>query len=278
MKVIRPVPVTDANFVSSSVPETDHPAWAIGTTYGAGALVIKTATHRIYESLVAGNVGHDPADPAGTFWIDIGPTNRWAMFDEAIGSLTTATTSMTVTLEPGSVDAVAVLEAVAATVRVEVSIGGSPAYDETQAVDRAVIGFLDLPSDPDAVVTITIAGTGTISAGVVLVGNVLELGETEASPSIGITDYSRRDTDQFGVTTIIEGPWAKTMTLRTKVHTDDVSLIQTEVAKLRAIPALWLGEEGYDSLSVYGAFKSFSAELALEDISFVSFTIEGLGA
>src|SRR3546814_19750231 len=49
MKVVQPVPVTDAILVASSVAETDFPAWAVGSTYGLGDRVISTATHRIYE-------------------------------------------------------------------------------------------------------------------------------------------------------------------------------------------------------------------------------------
>src|SRR3546814_4958996 len=90
MKVVQPVPVTDAILVASSVAETDFPAWAVGSTYGLGDRVISTATHRIYESAVSGNAGQDPAGAGAASWIDIGPTHRLAMFDQAVGWLTSA--------------------------------------------------------------------------------------------------------------------------------------------------------------------------------------------
>lgn len=275
MKVIPPVAVTSAMLVSSNVPEADHLEWAAGTSYALGARVIKAATHRIYESVIAANIGNDPAVP-GASWIDIGPTNRWAMFDPAMGAPTTRAGSITVTLSPGTaIGALAVLDVEAATVRVQVV--GNP-YDKTQAVaGKSVLTFLDLPS-LSANIIVTITGPGTVAIGKLLIGSVFDLGLTEASPTVGISDFSKRATDDFGVTTVVERSWAKVATLRTKIDTVDVDATQRRVAALRARPALWIGEEGYDSLSIYGFFKSFSIDLALPAISYCSFSIEGLAA
>lgn len=275
MKVIRPVTVTDAMLVSSSVPEADHSAWSSIATYGVGARVIKTSTHRIYESATAGNIGHDP-EMSGE-WIEIGPTNRWAMFDQALGTATTATGSITINLAPVWLDSLALIDVIATSVRVRVVISGSTVFDQTKAVTIGdALTFFDLPPDETAQLFVTITGTGPIAAGVVLLGTVLDLGVTETNPNIGINDFSTRTTSAFGVTKILERGWAKTMTLRSQIATDDVDMIQKSVAKLRAKPALWLGEEGYDALTIYGYFKNFTADLALGSISFCSFTIEGL--
>lgn len=275
MKLIQPVTFTDAMLLSSSVAETDHAAWSSGTTYGLGARVIKTSTHRIYESLIAGNIGNDPAATGSTQWLDVGPTNRWGMLDGAAGSATLATGSIVVVIKPGMVDTIAVLDAIAETVRVEVA----PDYDETLPVDdRAVLTFHDLPGGATDEITITIEGSGTVAASVLLAGTTLDLGTTEAAPSVGIIDYSKRETDEFGVTKVVERSWSKTMTARSKIATDDTGTIQRALARLRATPALWLGEEGYDSLAVYGFAKTFSIDLALPTISYLSVNIEGLAA
>lgn len=275
MKVIPPVAITGAMLVNSNVPETDHPEWAAGTTYALGARVIKAATHRVYESAITANVGQDPAAPNGA-WFDAGPTNRWAMFDQAMGARSSRTGSITVTLAPGTpITALAVLDADAATVRVQVA--GDP-YDKTLALaGRAVLTFLDLPG-LSANIIVTITGPATVAVGKLLIGNVFELGVTEASPSIGINDFSKRETDEFGVTRIVPRGWAKVATLRSKIPTEDVDSVQRRVAALRARASLWIGEEGYDSLSIYGFFKSFSIDLALPTISFCSFSIEGMAA
>src|SRR3546814_5619436 len=80
-KVIQSTPVTGGMLLSSSVVENDYSEWATATNYSAGSRVIKAATHRIYEGLIADNAGNDPAGAGASSWIDIASTNRWAMFD-----------------------------------------------------------------------------------------------------------------------------------------------------------------------------------------------------
>ena len=51
-------------------------------------------------------------------------------------------------------------------------------------------------------------------------GSVIELGTTETAPTIGITDYSRRVTDDYGVTTVVERGFARRMSVRLGVPFD----------------------------------------------------------
>lgn len=106
-------------------------------SYALGAHVIKAATHRVYESAKAANVGNDPAGASG-LWIDVGPTKRWAMFDQALGTASTATRSIEVNLTAGTVQAVALLDVVATAVRVR-----STGYDRTIAVGAGAVSFAD---------------------------------------------------------------------------------------------------------------------------------------
>ena len=84
-QVLYPYTITDPVLTSSSVPETDHAAWVSGTTYAAGDRVIRTGTHRIYERLIPG-AGTTPPESDSANWLDAAPTNRWAMFDGAVGT------------------------------------------------------------------------------------------------------------------------------------------------------------------------------------------------
>ena len=90
MKVLQPAAIVDAALISSTVPEDDRPEWSDTANYALGAMVMKGATHRLYESVLADNVGNDPAEPNGA-WIDAGPTNRWAMLVPSVGAVTSAT-------------------------------------------------------------------------------------------------------------------------------------------------------------------------------------------
>jgi len=269
LQLLQPVAITNDQLVSSSVPETDAAEWSGSTTYPLGARVIRAASHRVYESAIAGNVSDDPIAASGK-WIDIGPTNRWAMFDQALGSLTSAANAITLTLTAPAIQAVALLDVTAATVRLQAT-----GYDRTVAASAGATTFLDLPAGTTRV-TVTIAG-GSVSVGTLLVGKLVGLGVTEGSPTSGIADYSRKDVDDFGAVTIVERAWSKRMAAKSLITTASIDVVANRIAAVRAVPSLWIGLDGLDSLTVYGFFKEFSIEVG-ETTSKLSLSIEGLSA
>jgi len=68
-KLIRPIAITDAKLVSSSVPEAVVTEYAAGSTYGVGDIrgVTSGTAQDVYQSLQAGNVGKPPAS-SPTWW------------------------------------------------------------------------------------------------------------------------------------------------------------------------------------------------------------------
>lgn len=290
-------PGATANNVTFGAPASEGLPWSSSTVYPLGATVRLAATHRRYQSLVAGNIGYPP-DASPDRWQDIGPTNPWAMFDRSVGSLTRKIGALAVALAPGAADALAVVDTDAELVRVVMTNGATTVYDSTKTTEIGgfavtdwylyffepigtvtALTFLDLPSYPDATITVTLTGAdpaGAVSCGTLIVGRQMDLGSTEAGAGVGITDFSRKATDDFGVTSVVERAWAKRMTVRTLIDTASVDPIQRTLAGLRATPVLWLGEEGFDSLTVYGFYKDFSLDLAYSNVSYCSLTIEGL--
>lgn len=264
LRLIQPVTIDDSVLTASNVPEIDAPAWTAGTTYGDAARVI--AGHRVFESLIAGNVGNDPLTSTGK-WVEVGPTNRWAAFDQALGTMMTAPGPIVVTLASGTADALAVLDVTGVAVRVQ-----GNGYDETQAVTPGALTFTGLPG---GAVTVTIAGPGTVSVGTLLIGRMVALGVTEASPTAGITDYSRKEVDDFGEVTVVQRAWSKRMQARALIRADAVDTVFDRIAALRAVPALWIGDADSDALTIYGFFKDFSIEI-VETTAKLSLTVEGL--
>src|SRR3546814_12777951 len=106
----------------------------------------------------------------------MGPTNRWAMCDQALGSVTTDTSVITVTIAPAAdIDAVALLDIDALAVRVE-----APGYDQTKStvVDGMKItsvSFLDLPGVSGAV-TVTHTGCRAVAVGQLHIGRLAAQG------------------------------------------------------------------------------------------------------
>lgn len=201
-------------------------------------------------------------------------------------------------LAPSSIDILALVDLDAASTTISMTVSGTPVYSRTQTTavggsviddwyryffdpvgTRNVLIFDQMPVYPTGVVTIVINGSGAgaaISCGTVTLGRVLDLGDTETGPGVGIIDFSKKVTDDFGITSVVERAWSKRINLRTRLDTPFVDGVQRELAKLRATPALWIGENGYDSLAVYGFFKSFDIDLADQNSSFCSLAVEGL--
>ena len=296
MRLIRPTTLTDAMLTSSTAPETDYPAWSSATAYAVGARVILTATHRRYEAL-AGSTNISPStDP--TKWLDLGPTNRWAMFDARVGTATSRTGSLQVGLAPGTIDALALIDTEAESATVTLTAGGVQVYSRSQtfnvggvAIDnwfswffeplgqKTSMLFLDVPVYAAGQLSVTLTRDNpadSVSCGTLLVGRQLSLGDTEHGADIGIIDYSRKETDQFGVTSVVERAFAKRMTAKVVMPTDAIDDIHRSLAALRATPVLWIGSESFESLTVYGFYKEFSIDIAYPTVSYCSLTIEGL--
>lgn len=293
MKLLIPIAIADANLVSSSVPETDYTAWASGTTYSIGQKCISTTTHRIYESTQNTNLNHDPTTDDGTWWLDIAPTNRWAMFDSVIGTVTSVGTGpITVTVDPlESYNMLALLDLVATSVQVEVVLDATTIYDKTYTMDDRRItggwwGYFFEPLDrqstlvvedlpPFGEVTVTINGT---ACGTFLVGREFVIGKTLAKPKVGIVDYSKKDTDTFGNSIVVKRSFAKRYEADVICDSVRVDGIATKLAEVRATPTLYIGDDrySYESLLAYGFYKDFNITIAYPNFSECALTVESL--
>lgn len=301
MKLVTPIAVNDAVLTSSNVTENDYAAWAAGTTYALGAYVIKTSTHRIYKSLQAGNIGHDPAaeaDPANpVWWQDYSATNRWKMFDGVVGAQTTKADSVSVTLVPSAlVDTVALLNVSAASAQVVVTDAtDGVVYDQTQLLtsDSGItdwygyffspivrsydVQFVDLPRYLGASIAITLTDTGqTVAVGECIAGLARLLGGTMYGAKIGIRDYSVKEQDAFGNFTILQRAYSRRGTFQLYVDAGFTSELETILAGYRATAVLWSGTDIHAATLIYGFYKDFDIDIAYPALSLCSLEIEGL--
>lgn len=293
MRLLRPTAINDAALISSNVPETVA-TWSSATTYALGAQVRNDATHRIFESVQAGNLNHELDDPA--WWTDIGPTNRWAMFDQAVGTQTMGATGIDVTIEPaGRVDSLALLNVSAATVRIVINDGASDVYDQTYSmisasgvnnwysyfyepiVRRTDLIITDIPLISSADIRIIAAdGGGSCAIGAVIAGLSRILGSTAAGAGVGITDYSVKSADDFGNYTITERAFARKGSFRILLDASASDEVYRILSTYRATPVLYIGSDEYLSAVIYGFFRDFNIELAYPLHHLCSLEVEGL--
>ena len=307
IKITEPITITDSILDDSgsppltNVPEDDHPEWNAGTTYADGDRVILTSTHRIYESLLGGNVGNDPTVVSSpTYWIEVGPTNRWAAFDTSVSTSTVQANNITYTLVPGSpINMLAILNinnGTQATVTVNspsqspteiysktIDLGGLPVIvgwwnwffgtriQTTQAI------FDDIPPYTDAIVTVEILGGSDLSLGVILIGQQQLFGlGIKYGARVGIQDYSRKETNEFGDTILVQRAFAKRANVDLFLQKFEVDSLQRELSRIRATPVLWVLSNEYESTTLFGFYKNFDILISYPEHAECELEIEGL--
>jgi len=304
MKLIEPTAVTAGMLISSNVADNEwwkEPGIALGaynagTNYGVGVRV--TSGGRVYKSIVTPNTGHAVTDPA--YWSDQGPTNRWAALDEGVGSISRRLGSMQYVIEPGGIDALAILDCDGETATLSVSRGGVEIWSATKsfnaggrAIDswyswffdrigaRMNIDFEGLPLYADARITLTITGRDSgayVQAGTIVVGRLRGLGKTETGVKFNIISFSKKEKDEFGVVRVTSRGFSKQMVARSVIPADQADAIATLLTKLRDTAVVYIGEDDFDSLFIYGYCPEFATDLVQTEgsASYLNLTAEGL--
>lgn len=296
MKIISPTIITDAEFVSSTVPEDDYLAWSSSTSYNIGDRVIVVAEHRIYEAITSNT--NKPPSSNPTDWLNLGATNRWRMFDEKVGTVTSATEELTVVLEPGIINSIALINIKGSEVIITMTDPSEGVvFNQTyQLYDP--IGINDwwpyffeeirrktslivegLPSYRNAEVSITISDgpTQEVSIGSCVVGKQFQYAKAvNYGASVGIQDYSRKERDQFGNAIIVERAFSKRARWSFLFRNTDLDALQSKLSELRAKPAVYIGTDIYSATVIYGFFKDFDIVITYPEHSECSIDIEGL--
>lgn len=308
LTIVRPLTITDTILdVSGSppatnVPENDYAAWSAGTTYNVGDRVILTSTHRVYESLLSGNTGNDPTVVSSPiYWIEVGPTNRWAVFDTSISTQTAQANNITYRLIPGqAINTVACLNVTNGTqitVTMYSPATGSPGQVYQKVVDLSGLPLtpdwwawfygqrsvpsqsilLDLPSYTDCEIEIEILGGSSLAIGKILIGQQQNFGlGIKYGARVGIQDYSRKETNEFGDTILVQRAFAKRANFDLFLNKAEVDSFQNALSTIRATPVLWIGSTEYESTTLFGFYKNFDILISYPEHSDCELEIEGL--
>ena len=306
MKVIKPFAFDPATTVVSTTAPEPTPDWVSGTSYAKDAVVLHPFTINgvtvkyHWTSLVSSNTAEPGTDD--TKWLRGDVCNKCAMFDEQVSTASESTTSLVVTINAPLTNSVAFIGLVGSSLTVEVTDNGAspPVYSETINLDGSLVFdwytyffnpfvqlgevvLTDLPPYGDGEITMTLtAGTGNpVAVGEMLWGTVYELGEEgmEQGATVGIIDYSRKDTDnETGKTTFTRRAFSKRMSGQFLLNNGQLNAVQRVLADLRAVPSVFIGSEAadYTPLIVYGFYRDFSIDIAYPTKSWCRIEVEGL--
>ncbi len=303
MIVIPPIQVTDSNLVSSDVtePSTGEAVWNASTNYSLGQVVIRTTTHRKYENTIAG-VDSGLPENTPTRWLDIGPTNKWAMFDQNRNMATTATDSMTVSISPGKrINSLALLGVQADSVTVTMTVGSTVVYGPltknmngrlTTRWSEYFFGefeynptllLLDLPPAAGAVVTVKFDNPSQpVACSGIILGSKIYLGKIQYNAKSDSLNFSKIERDEFGNSLLIRRRTIPKTSQTLWVDKANVNNVRKVRENLNAVPALWSGlddDTGNDyseSLLIFGIYKQFEIDIGHPQVATVNLELEEL--
>lgn len=269
---------------------TTYAAYNGATTYFEGDRVIDAAAHLVYEA-ATGSTGADLLDTGS--WLLVGPTNKWAMLDASTTTRSEAERQIVVTIAPaGRVDSIGLFNLDAASVRIQSATSG---YDESFSLveTSGIIGWhawffepverrdqllvTDLPPWLNQSITITIDnGTATAKAGNLVAGQFIDMGLTLSGAEAGIVDYSTKDVDRWGTTTLTEGPFVDKLSLQAAVDYQDVDRVKRFLADYRATATAWQGTDQFGAVTLFGFVRSYSIKFDEAVEGTASLELEGL--
>lgn len=303
MIVIPPVSVTDSNLISSTVaePSTGETVWNAATNYTLGTVVIRTTTHRKYENTIPG-VDSGLPENSPTRWLDIGPTNKWAMFDQNRNMATTATNSMTVSIRPGKrINSLALLGVQADSVTITMTVGSTVVYGPltknmngrlTTRWSEYFFGefdytptlvLLDLPPAANAIVTVQFDNpSNTVACSGIVIGARVYLGKIQYNAKSDSLNFSKIERDEFGNSLLIRRRTIPKTSQTLWVDKANVNNVRKVRENLNAVPALWSGlddDTGNDyseSLLIFGIYKQFEIDIGHPQVATVNLELEEL--
>jgi hypothetical protein len=296
MRVIPPLntdgfTITEAMLTDSDAaePGTGEVAWSSGTAYAVGDQVYLASTHRLYEARTV-STNKNPAlatpETPSADWQDIGPTNRWAMFDtlRATGTVFSGGTGV-VEITPGRrIDSVGVAGLVDVdTARVEYIRDDVTVYDSSELdlryrfvttyyqfcfapfLFRREFAYFDLPPYTDGKVRLTFTreSGGDLAVGAVLVGMNQHIGRGLHGAEDDAINFSRFDRAFDGTASVQRRRNVPKNAIALVVDKAEYSRIRKVRDDLNAVPAMYVGidndRDGYYSglfrLGLYRQWK-----------------------
>lgn len=232
-------------------------------------------------------------------WMEWYATNKYKMFDEAISSVTSATSPLTVTVVPGTgIDSIALMELSGTSLAVTVkdAPGGTTVYTSTTNLDGTIIldwyeyffePFANLtqvvltgiPNYYTCEVTISITSASTVACGACVMGMMYDLGDTSYGAQLGLINYTSKRVDSYGRTVLNSSTYSKrfqaSMLIDYATFNRVESLLERE---LRDVAAVWIGTDSTDYAATvcYGYYKDWSMTISYPTSTLATLQIESL--
>lgn len=275
--------------------------WVSGTTYTYVSGVSQQVTYqnRTYELLATTTVNTTlPTATTPVYWLDVGPSNRWGVFDYLRNSATLTRTQLVISMSTSTRADTLVLVGLQnvqeAVVTVYSPSSGVTLYSSYKNLTSKAsstwydyfftIGtktksavFSDLVPFSDAIISVVLNGSD-ISCGGIILGKAQEIGTVQRGASNEVINFSTVTRDIYGNATMVQRrniPKTNQNLLLDKSLVNSVRAVRDE---LNAVPAAWVGLEDlpdqyyFESLLIVGFYKTFT--ISLDNPLYASITLE----
>lgn len=306
-QVVESKAIAEADILDTDVDATTLDAWS--------ALGIYSVSDQVYDLVdglkigftrtAGGGTNPRPSEDVGTndegqgtVWRYDGPTQRSAPFDNVIGTSTSQADQIYFKLAPGLVDTIWLLDMAGSNVNVRMTNAAVEIYNRDIPLSAAVIlswgdyfyaPFLrrknvvlsDIPQGyPGAEVEVTLTGSGTVSIGVIGMGQRNYIGLTLEGLEVSINDYTKKPAPG-AIQRLVPGKFSKRVSLTTWPRDVDAALIYDLLEGLLSKPALWIAAPGVEELThgtAFGYFKDMKMRRVGWNDTQLDLSIEGFQA
>lgn len=293
MKYVIPRPI---NITSINVIENDYPAWSSGVSYSVGEYVMRPLIHKIFKCAVATSGTMNPESDT-VHWVDYGSTNAYRVVDEYVNTVTQNADSVIFSFTQADVcDTLALFNLNGGSITITMNDGNSEIFVKKISLDNTSITdwydyffeefifrndlFITLPAYRNITYTIEVHNIGGIAKiGLIVIGKSKALGVTLFNPTIGLLDYSKKETNEWGGTYLAKGKTAKKAECQVVIESQMVDEVNRRLADIAGEATLFLADEregGYESLLIYGFFRDFDIVIPSPALSECNLTLEGL--
>jgi hypothetical protein len=303
MRVIKPINVTPAKLTATSIPEPDtargEVQWTAGT-YTTGTRRILTSTHLVYQVVADPSTNDAPdvgAAKAVPTWAVVGPTNRYAMFDDVNDTQSVSGSPLNIEITPSQVvNGLAMFNVSgASTINVkQVDPVAGIVYDRDVVmtdnstivdyysycfepmINRTEFVLLDLQPYGQSKVVVSATG-GEIAVGTLTMGTQIDLGVALYGTTLQLLDFSRKERNEFGSFVVVPRRTAKLVDFDVSVPKGRVGFVFNQLQALTTVPAVWVGtDENDDSTLVYGYYRDSQINISGPVYCSATIQVEGL--
>lgn len=297
MILIPPIEIDETTLAASSV--ADDPPYSPATSYTVGQRVRVGAlpAAETYECVQAPALDKNPATQP-LFWMPLGRSRRWAMFDDSVQTATTSSGTLSFTVVPvRRVSSVVLMGLVGTSVTLTVRDGaaGPVLYTQTRVLlassgtyyswffeDAYQVSdafWFGLPVSPSAHIEVSITpAAGVAACGLCKMGREQYIGDAEYGADVGTEQRGKDFLDKQGNPVTSERGFSRTLTCTLHIPLTDFNRVNRLFEAQVQAPAVWViapGMSDYESAIVYGRYQRAVRVMAGPTHAMVSLEVAG---